>query len=58
MSTHRSSIFETFSRSSGFIRWIAFLPTTPATSPSRPRMVTRWPTKTCGSQPPMPSKLR
>ena len=36
MSTQRSVIFEAFSRSSGFIRWIGFLPTTPKTSPFAP----------------------
>jgi hypothetical protein len=58
MSILRSSIFETFSLSSLSIRWIAFFPTTPVTCPPRPSSVTRCPTKTCASQPPIPSKLR
>ena len=35
------------------MRWIGFLPTTPSTSPPRPRNRMRWPTSTCGSHPPI-----
>jgi hypothetical protein len=53
MSTQRSVNFEARSRSSVFIRWIGFLPTTPSTSPSVPRKRIRCPTSTCGSHPPI-----
>ena len=35
------------------MRWIAFFPITPGTSALFPNMVTRWPTRTWGSQPPI-----
>ena len=34
-------------------RWIGLRPTTPGTRPSLPRTSTRWPTRICGSQPPI-----
>ena len=58
MSIHRSVIFEAFSRSSALMRWIAFLPTTPATGPARPSKRTRCPTRTWGSQPPIAANER
>ncbi len=48
----------TFLRWSGSSRWIGLRPTTPGTSPSRPRTSTRWPTRICGSQPPIGANQR
>ena len=58
MSMCRSFSSGAFLRSSAFIRWIGFLPITPGTAPSRVASSTRWPTSTCGSQPPTPVKRR
>ena len=55
-SIHRSSNFETLSSSSFFIMCTAFLPITPRTGPAGPSSSTRWPTSTCGSQPPIAAK--
>ena len=57
-STHRSFTLLALERSSCWSRWIGFFPTTPGTSPSRARTVTRWPTTTCASQPPISSTKR
>ncbi len=53
MSTQSSLNFDAFSRSSCFMRWIGFLPTTPNTAPSIPMNRIRWPTSTWTSQPPI-----
>ena len=45
-------------RSSSFIRWIGFLPTTPGIAPARVAIETRWPTRMIGSQPPTPVNHR
>jgi hypothetical protein len=37
---------------------IGFLPMTPGTTPSRVATTTRWPTRICASQPPIPMKRR
>ena len=58
MSMCSSFICGTFLRSSSFIRWIGFLPTTPGTGPERVTTDTRWPTSTTGSQPPTPVNHR
>ena len=58
MSMCRSLSCGTFLRSSSFIRWIGFLPTTPGTGPDRVAIDTRWPTSTIGSQPPTPVNHR
>ena len=55
-SIQRSEIFDTLSISSFFIRCTACLPITPHTDSFGPRITTRWPTSTCGSQPPIAAK--
>ena len=48
----------TFLRWSASSRWIGLRPTTPGTGPSLPRTSTRWPTRICGSQPPIGANQR
>ena len=58
MSMCRSFRSGTFLRSSSFIRWIGFLPTTPGITPPRVAICSRWPTSTIGSHPPTPVNHR
>ena len=56
MSMYICSNFATCLRSSSSSRWIGLRPTTPGTGPFAVATVTRWPTSTCGSQPPIVPK--
>ena len=47
-----------FLRSSPSSTWIGLRPITPGTGPERVSTSTRWPTSTCGSQPPDPTTCR
>src|SRR3954447_19513278 len=58
MSMCRSRSSGTRLRSSSRSRWMGLRPTTPGTAPSRVATETRWPTSTCGSQPPTPANHR
>ena len=58
MSMCRPFSSTTFLRWSASSRWIGLRPTTPGTSPSLPRTSTRWPTRICGSQPPIGANQR
>ncbi len=48
----------TFLRWSASSRWIGLRPTTPGTGPVAPCTSTRWPTRICGSQPPIGANQR
>ena len=57
MSMCRPFSSTTFLRWSASSRWIGLRPTTPGTGPSLPRTSTRWPTRICGSQPPIGAEV-